>query len=224
MTIGIGRVAPELARDVEAIEPGRPRSSTTRSGCRCANAASAPRSVAGGQDGEPGVLEVIAGELDDLRLIVDDEDGLHVARIVERQVRPRTAGSEARGRPRPSSGGANGPCGGAGVRVVMSVGAGCPGCVALPFHGPGGASRRKCIARPASVRQPSPQPGPQPPRRPGPPRKKIARTRPNTMKRKKIVAKKPKIQPNGCQKPTHSRRPARRPAWRPFRLRPVWPW
>src|SRR4051812_38566222 len=81
----------------------------------------------------------------------------------------------------------------------MSVGFASPGALpAAPWAFRCQSSKR---SRPG-VSQPSPQPGPQPPRRPGPPRKKIARISANTMNRKKIVAKKPKIQPNGCQNPT----------------------
>ena len=71
------RVAPQLAGDVEPVETGQPRSSTTRSGCRWRTCAQRGRPVGGDEDLEPGVLEVVAGELGDLRLVVDDEDRLH---------------------------------------------------------------------------------------------------------------------------------------------------
>ena len=77
MTIGIDESRRSSRVTSRPSSPGRPRSRTTRSGCRWRTWAQGGVAVGGNEDGEPGVLEVVAGELGDLRLVVDDEDGLH---------------------------------------------------------------------------------------------------------------------------------------------------
>ena len=79
ITIGIVESRRSSRGDVEAIEAGKTEVEDDQVGpAALRDVDERAGSVAGGQDGEARVLEVIAGELDDLRFIVDDEDGLHV--------------------------------------------------------------------------------------------------------------------------------------------------
>ena len=71
------RVAAQLAGDVEAVEPGQAEVEDDQVGPALADGRQRGRAVAGGEDGEARVLEVVAGERGDLRFVVDDEDGLH---------------------------------------------------------------------------------------------------------------------------------------------------
>ncbi len=72
------RVAPQLPCDVESVEARQTEVEHDQVRPAAAGRRQGSGSVAGGQDGEARVLEVVAGELDDLRFVVDDEDGLHV--------------------------------------------------------------------------------------------------------------------------------------------------
>ena len=78
MTIGIAESRRELTGDVEAVEPGQAQVEDDEVGLALADRRQGGRAVAGGEDGEARVLEVVAGERGDLRFVVDDEDGLHV--------------------------------------------------------------------------------------------------------------------------------------------------
>src|SRR5262249_2249317 len=72
-----GRVAAKRPDDVEPVDLGQPEVEDDRIGAAGAGERETPGAIAGGQDAEPGVLEVVADEARDLRLVFDDEDGLH---------------------------------------------------------------------------------------------------------------------------------------------------
>ena len=76
---GQRRGARGLAGHVEAVELRQPEVEHHEVGVPPVDGLDRRATVDRRQDGEPGVLQVVAGEGDDLRLVVDDEDGLHRA-------------------------------------------------------------------------------------------------------------------------------------------------
>jgi hypothetical protein len=73
-----GRVAAELAGDVEPVEPRQTEIEDDEIGPALADRRQRRGTVGRGEDRETRMLEVVAGEHGDLRFVVDDEDGLHV--------------------------------------------------------------------------------------------------------------------------------------------------
>src|SRR5438270_9454825 len=88
------RVATEGPRDVEAIELRQAEVQHDEIGMLRACARERLRPIGGARDRESRVLEVVPGELDDLRLVVDDEDRLH-ARMLRTGWRRAIRGSGA---------------------------------------------------------------------------------------------------------------------------------
>src|SRR5207248_10845368 len=73
------RRLPQRASDVEAVELREAEVEHDQIRMVDAGTRERLRSIGGAHDTEPGVLEVVAGETDDLRFVVDDEDRLHPA-------------------------------------------------------------------------------------------------------------------------------------------------
>ena len=71
--VGVRELAHPPA-DLQAVEPGSIRSSTIRSGWRVARQVEGRRAVAGGQDVVALAFEVALDQLDQVRLVVDDQD------------------------------------------------------------------------------------------------------------------------------------------------------
>src|SRR5262245_53481074 len=67
----------DRAGDLEAVEPGETEVEHDEVWLPDLHRLHRRRAVAGGEDREARMLEVIARELDDLRLVIDDQDGLH---------------------------------------------------------------------------------------------------------------------------------------------------
>ena len=119
--------------------PGRPRSSTTRSGRSPRTLASAGGAVADDRHLEPGHLEVVAQGARDLHLVLDDQDPLHGCEPLARRGAEATASAPARRRRQPGRRRRRG-----GVS---------PCCVAVPL--PARSSNRR---RPSSFHGPGPWP------------------------------------------------------------------
>jgi hypothetical protein len=71
------RIPPDPPRDVEPVEARQAQVEDHEVGLVAMDRIDRRRTVVGGEDRETRVLEVVAGEGDDLRLIVDDQDRLH---------------------------------------------------------------------------------------------------------------------------------------------------
>jgi hypothetical protein len=92
-------ISAKLAGDIEPVQPGQAQIEHYEVGMSLADQGEGGATVGGDQDAEPGVLEVVAGKLGDLWLVVHDEDGLHQGHRSGRgfrreRMRPRTPGSE----------------------------------------------------------------------------------------------------------------------------------
>ena len=192
MTIGIVESRRSSRVTSRPSRPGRPRSRMTRSGRRWRMRREGAVAVGGGQHREPGVLEVVAREGDDLGFVVHDEDRLHASAIVDAEAPPDiSSGGAWSGEGDPSDAG-------------RRPGRGRAARTRLTDRGRAGASRRTCRV-PGSPRATGRDLGRHPSRRgpshprPGPPRQKIARISPNTRNRKNRAKKKPKIPNPGCQ-------------------------
>ena len=73
------RVAADGADDVEAVDPRQAQVQDEGVRPACTDERQRGRAVARRDDGEPGVLEVVADDAGDLRLVLHDEDGAHGA-------------------------------------------------------------------------------------------------------------------------------------------------
>ncbi len=78
ITIGIAEFAPQLAGDIEPVQPGQAEVQHDQIRTALADRRQRGRTVARREDREARVLEVVAGQGGDLRFVIDDEDGLHV--------------------------------------------------------------------------------------------------------------------------------------------------
>src|SRR5438132_2353058 len=89
---GDRRLATDRAGDVEAIDLGKPEIEHHEIGPRRAEDGERGPPVVRDLHAEARVLEVVARELDDLRLVVDDEDPLHGGHPTDGPARGRTKG------------------------------------------------------------------------------------------------------------------------------------